>query len=72
VFVKQPPSFENHKYPNRVYKLSNVLYEKQAPRAWYDRLNTFFLEHGCVMESVDKTLYFETWQYLFTCSDLHE
>jgi hypothetical protein len=27
VFVRQPPSFENPKYPDRVYKLSKVLYE---------------------------------------------
>jgi hypothetical protein len=28
-----------------------------VPRAWYARLNTFLLEHGYVMESVDKTLF---------------
>jgi hypothetical protein len=26
VFVKQPPGFENPKYPIRVYKLSKALY----------------------------------------------
>jgi hypothetical protein len=31
VFVRQPPGFENPKYPNRVYKLSKILYRlKQA------------------------------------------
>jgi hypothetical protein len=40
-----------------VYKLSNALYRiKQASRAWYARLKTFLLEHGYVMEIVDKTL----------------
>jgi hypothetical protein len=58
VFVKQPPSFENSKYPNHVYKLSNALYGlKQASRAWYARLKTFLLNHGYVMGSVDKTLF---------------
>jgi hypothetical protein len=58
VFVKQPPGFDNPKYPNRVYKLSNVLYElKQAPRTWYARFKTFLLEQGYVMESIDKTLF---------------
>jgi hypothetical protein len=58
VFVRQPPGFENPKYPNRVCKLLNVLYKiKQAPRAWYARLKTFLLEHGYVMGSVDKTLF---------------
>jgi hypothetical protein len=58
VFVRQPPSFENPMYPNRVYKLSKALYGlKQAPQAWYARVKTFLLEHGYVMESVDKTLF---------------
>jgi hypothetical protein len=58
VYVRQPPGFENPKYPNRVYKLSKVLYGlKQSPQAWYARLKTFLLEHGYVMESVDKTLF---------------
>jgi hypothetical protein len=58
VFVKQPPGFENPKYPNRMYKLSKALYRlKQAPQAWYTRLKTFLLDHGYVMESVDKTLF---------------
>ena len=44
VYVKQPPGFENPKFPNRVYKLQKPLYGlKQAPRAWYDRLKTFLL-----------------------------
>jgi hypothetical protein len=34
VFVRQPPDFENPKYPNRVYKLSKTLYGlKQVPWA---------------------------------------
>jgi hypothetical protein len=56
VYVRQPPGFENPKYPNIVYKLSKALYGlKQASRAWYSRLKTFLLDHGYVMESVDKT-----------------
>jgi hypothetical protein len=58
VFIRQPPGFENPKYPNRVYKLSNALYElKQVPRAWYARLKIFSLGHRYVMDSVDKTLF---------------
>jgi hypothetical protein len=26
VFIRQPPDFENNKFPNRVYKLSEALY----------------------------------------------
>jgi hypothetical protein len=58
VYVSQPPSFENPRYPDRVYKLSKALYRlKQTSRAWYARLKTFLLEHGYVMGSVDKTLF---------------
>ena len=47
VYVKQPPSFENEKFPNHVYKLFKALYGlKQAPRAWYDRLRKFLLDNG--------------------------
>jgi hypothetical protein len=58
VFVRQPLGFENPKYPDRVYKLSKALYRlNQAPRTWYARLKTFFLEHGYVMGSVGKILF---------------
>jgi hypothetical protein len=41
-----------------VYKLSKVLYGlKQVSRVWYSRHNTFLLEHGYEMGSVDKTLF---------------
>jgi hypothetical protein len=34
VYVRHPTGFENPKYSDRVYKLSNGLYElKQAPQA---------------------------------------
>ncbi|WVZ97645.1 hypothetical protein U9M48_043162 [Paspalum notatum var. saurae] len=36
VYVRQPPSFESARFPDRVYKLRKALYGlKQAPRAWY-------------------------------------
>jgi hypothetical protein len=41
-----------------VYKLSKALYGlKQAPQAWYAKINTFLLDHGFVMGSVDKTIF---------------
>jgi hypothetical protein len=58
VYVRQPPDFENPKYPNHVYKLHKALYRlKQAPRAWYERLKAFLLAKGFKMGSVDKTLF---------------
>jgi hypothetical protein len=36
VYVEKPPSFEDDKKPNHVYKLKKALYGlKQAPRSWY-------------------------------------
>jgi hypothetical protein len=42
VYVEQPPSFEDDRYTDHVYKLSKALYGlKQAPRAWYECLRDF-------------------------------
>jgi hypothetical protein len=58
VYVRQPIGFENLKYPNRVYKLSKVLYGlKQASWTWYARLKSFLLEHEYVIGYIDKTLF---------------
>ncbi|KAH9670880.1 hypothetical protein KPL70_017145 [Citrus sinensis] len=58
VYVKQPPDFENEKFPDHVYKLSKALYGlKQAPRAWYDRLKNFLLDNDFSMEKADTTLF---------------
>ena len=57
VYVDQPP-FEDHKYPNHIFKLKKALYGlKQAPRQWYERLNNFLLSHGYERGMVDKTLF---------------
>jgi hypothetical protein len=54
-YVKQPPGFENPKFPDHVYKLSKALYGlKQAPRAWYDRLKNFLLEKDFQWEKLIK------------------
>ncbi|WVZ70368.1 hypothetical protein U9M48_019042 [Paspalum notatum var. saurae] len=58
VYVRQFPSFEHPKFPNRVFKLKKALYGlKQAPRAWYERLRKFLVDQGFQMGSVDKTLF---------------
>jgi hypothetical protein len=39
VYVEQPLGFEDHMYPNHIYKLSKALYGlKQAPRAYTSSL----------------------------------
>jgi hypothetical protein len=36
VYMKQPPGFEDSRYPNFICKLDKALYGlKQAPRAWF-------------------------------------
>jgi hypothetical protein len=58
VYVEQPPSFEDEKNLNHVYKLKKALYGlKQAPRAWYKRLRDFLLSKGFIMGKVDTTLF---------------
>jgi hypothetical protein len=37
VYVEQPPGFEDDKYPDHIYRLSNYGL-KQAPRTWYECL----------------------------------
>ena len=58
VYIEQPPSFEDEKKHNHVYKLRKALYGlKQAPRAWYERLRDFLLSKGFKMGKVDTTLF---------------
>ena len=58
VYVKQSPSFEDHKYPNHVFKLNKALYGlKQAPKAWYERLSSFLLNNHFKRGKVDTTLF---------------
>jgi len=58
VYVSQPPSFEDHLYPNHVFKLKKTLYGlKQAPRQWYERLSNFLLSKGYAIGAVDKTFF---------------
>ena len=58
VYVSQPPGFEDHLYPNHVFKFKKALYGlKQAPRQWYERLSNFLLLKGYAIGAVDKTLF---------------
>ncbi|KAA0067165.1 gag-pol polyprotein [Cucumis melo var. makuwa] len=46
VYVGQPKGFEDPTYLDHVHKLKKAMYDKQAPRAWYDCLSVFLLEQG--------------------------
>ncbi|GKA51463.1 retrovirus-related pol polyprotein from transposon TNT 1-94 [Tanacetum coccineum] len=46
VFVRQPDGFVDPDFPNHVYRLKKALYDlKQSPKAWYDKLSSFLIEH---------------------------
>ena len=58
VYVKQPPKFEDYKFPHHVFKLTKALYNlKQTPRAWYECLNSFLLQNNFKRGKVDTTLF---------------
>nr|GEW50768.1 hypothetical protein [Tanacetum cinerariifolium] len=47
VLFGQPPGFEDHDHPDKVYRVVKALYGlHQAPRAWYETLATYLLENG--------------------------
>nr|GEU84061.1 hypothetical protein [Tanacetum cinerariifolium] len=58
VYVTQPPSFVDPKFPNKVYKIVKALYGlHQAPRAWYVTLSIFLEKSGYRRGAIDKTLF---------------
>ncbi|GKB56661.1 retrovirus-related pol polyprotein from transposon TNT 1-94 [Tanacetum coccineum] len=58
VYVNQPEGFIDPEFPDHVYRLKNSLYGiKQAPRAWYDKLSSFLIEHGFTKGIIDLTLF---------------
>jgi hypothetical protein len=69
VYVEQPPSFEDDRYPDHVYKLSKALYGlKQAPRAWYECLRDLLISNAFKVRKADPTLFTKTCKGdLFVC-----
>ena len=58
VYVEQSPGFEDHKYPDHVFKLTKALYGlKQAPRAWYECPSSFLLQNNFKRGKVDTALF---------------
>jgi hypothetical protein len=69
VYVEQPPSFEDDRYPDHVYKHSKALYGlKQALRTWYECLRDFLISKAFKVGKVDPTLFTKTCNGdLFVC-----
>ena len=59
VFMRQPPGYENSRFPRHVCKLEKALYGlKQAPRAWYSRLSSKLQSLGFSPSSGYTSLFF--------------
>ena len=59
VYIEQPEGFVAHNKETHVYRLKRSLYElKQAPRAWYERIDTYLQKMGFVKSEEDAILYY--------------
>ncbi|KAJ9546735.1 hypothetical protein OSB04_019278 [Centaurea solstitialis] len=60
VYVEQPKSFMDPRYPTHVYVLDKALYGlKQAPRAWYETLTEYLIGAGYKKGTIDTTLFLQ-------------
>eukprot|EP00253_Pinus_taeda_P005970 PITA_05970 len=58
IYLVQPPCFVKKGQEHLVCKLHKALYGlKQAPRSWYDKIDSFFIEHGFHRSLNDPNLY---------------
>ncbi|CAM8936114.1 unnamed protein product [Rhodiola kirilowii] len=58
VYMKQPPGFEDPRFPDHVCKLQRSIYGlKQSPRAWYDRLCSRLQQLGFQPSKADTSLF---------------
>lgn len=59
VYMTQPWGFVDANRPDYMCKLNKALYElKQAPKAWYEKLNAALLKKGLVNSIADSSLFF--------------
>ncbi|GJW59363.1 putative ribonuclease H-like domain-containing protein [Tanacetum coccineum] len=58
VYMCQPPGFEDPDYLDKVYRVVKVLYGlHQAPKAWYETLDSYLLGNGFHKGKIDQTLF---------------
>jgi hypothetical protein len=59
VYIEKPQGFEVHGRESHVCRLKKALYRlKQAPRAWYSRIDGYLQSMGFTKSEVDPNLYF--------------
>eukprot|EP00253_Pinus_taeda_P032370 PITA_32370 len=60
VYVEQPKGFEIHNRESHVCRLKKALCGlKQAPRAWYERIDSYLMKLGFTRSEADLNLYFK-------------
>ena len=60
VYVEWALDFETHDRETHVCKLKKSLYDlKQAPRTWYDRIDSFLTSLGFNKSKADSNLYYK-------------
>jgi hypothetical protein len=60
VYIKQPQGFEVHGRESHVCRLKKALYRlKQAPRAWYSRIDGYLMSLGLTKSEADPNLYYK-------------
>jgi len=58
VYVTQPPGFVIKGKEEKVLRLYKALYSlKQAPRAWYERIDSYFIQNGFARSMNDAAFY---------------
>jgi hypothetical protein len=63
VYIEQPEGFQLSENANYVFELKKVVYGiKQAPRAWYSRLDKYLQQEGFRKGSADNNLYIKVTQ----------
>ncbi|KAI5316235.1 hypothetical protein L3X38_045411 [Prunus dulcis] len=61
VFVDQPPGYEQKGHETKVYRVKKALYGlEQAPRAWYSRIESYFIKEGFNKCPYEHTLFIKT------------
>ena len=60
VYIEQPRGFVIHGKESHVCRLKKALYcLKQAPRAWYGRIDGFLMKLGFTKSTADSNLYYK-------------
>lgn len=58
VYVEQPKGYERKGKEQKVYKLLKALYGlKQSPRAWFSRIETYFIKEGFQKSCYEQALF---------------